>query len=408
MPLAVSCSRRTFLCQRVGWTLLITACITAVVTLPLRAAEEPGELVWFGTYTGGRSGSEGIYVSRFDPVTGRLTPAVLAAAATNPSFLAAVPNQPLLYAVAEVSGEPGKPAGGIAAFAIDEATGLLSPLGSQPSGGGGPCHVCTDPTGRVVLAANYGGGSVICLGTAADGSLEPVVAGSPGGFIQHRFDREGTPGIDPRRQERPHAHSVDVSPDGRFAFCCDLGLDEVLISRLDAERATLSPHGSATLAAGSGPRHFAMHPGGRFAWCVNELSLTVTGFAWDAAAGRLTEIETLATLPADVVDRKGFSCAEIAVHPSGRFLYASTRGHDSIAMYRIDETTGRLTFLGAEPTRAKTPRSFAIAPGGRFLLAAGQDSDIVTVFAIDETTGRLTFTGESLEVPRPVCVLFRP
>ena len=405
MPHAVLCERRNPLARRVRWPLLIAACITAAITSGLEAAEEPaGELVWFGTYTGGRSGSEGIYVSRFDPVTGRLTPAVLAATATNPSFLAAVAERPLLYAVAEGGGQGGT----LAAFAIDEATGRLTSLGSQPSGGGGPCHVCTDPAGRVVLAANYGGGSVICLGTAADGSLEPVVAGSPGGFIQHRFDREGTPGIDPRRQERPHAHSVDVSPDGRFAFCCDLGLDEVLISRLDGEQATLSPHGSATLAPGSGPRHFAMHPGGRFAWCVNELSLTVTGFAWDAAAGRLTEIETLSTLPANVVDRTGFSCAEIAVHPSGRFLYASTRGHDSVAMYRIDETSGRLTFLGAEPTRAKKPRSFAISPGGRFLLAAGQDSDTVTVFAIDETTGRLTFTGESLEVPRPVCVLFRP
>jgi 6-phosphogluconolactonase len=201
---------------------------------------------------------------------------------------------------------------------------------------------------------------------------------------------------------------VDVAPDGRFAFCCDLGLDEVIVYRLDAERATLAPHGKATVAAGAGPRHFALHPGGRFAWCVNELALTVTGFGYDAAAGTLTENQTLSTIPADVTDRTGFSCAEIAVHPTGKFLYASNRGHDSIAMYAIDETTGKLTFLGTEPTRAKTPRHFTIAPGGRHLLAAGQDSGTVTVFAIDPTTGKLTFTGESIAVPAPVCILFRP
>jgi 6-phosphogluconolactonase len=368
------------------------ACLAAVLLPAAAGADEVP--VWFGTYTRGPAGSEGIYVARFDTLRGTLSNPVLAAVAQNPSFLAFHPKLPMLYAVAEVTGIDGKPGGSVAAFAVDEATGTLTAKGEQSSGGAGPCHVTVDPSGRAVLAANYGGGSLICLGLTADGSLEPVAT--------------GTPGLNERRQEKPHAHAVDVAPDGRFAFCCDLGLDEVLFYRLDAERATLAPHGKATVAAGAGPRHFAIHPAGRFAWCVNELALTVTGFAHDAAAGTLTEIQTLSAIPADVADRTGISCAEIAVHPTGKFLYASNRGHDSIAMYAIDETTGALTFLGVEPTRAKTPRHFAIAPGGRHLLVAGQDSGTVTVFAIDPTTGQLTFTGKSVAVPAPVCILFRP
>ena len=382
--------------------LCLSACLLSA------AATAAERLVWFGTYTTPPGGSEGIYVARFDTERGTFTKPVLAATAQNPSFLALHPRLPMLYAVSEVTGAAGKPEGGIAAFAVDEQTGTLTPRGGQPSGGGGPCHVAVDPTGKVVLAANYGGGSLICLGLAADGAIEQVATGTPGGFIQHGYDRAGTPGINERRQEKAHAHSVDVSPDGRFAFCCDLGLNQVLVYRLDPAQATLEPHGGATVAVGAGPRHFALHPGGRFAWCVNELDQTVTSFRYDAAAGTLTQIQTLGTLPDDVRDRTGFSCAEIAVHPSGRFLYASTRGHDSIAMYSIDEATGRLTFLGAEPTRAKTPRHFAIAPGGKFLLAAGQSSGTVTVFTIDAATGKLDFTGESVEVPTPVCVLFRP
>lgn len=388
-------------------TLLLLPCCTGSL-LAADAVPADGMLVWFGTSTSGKSESEGIYVARFDPATGGISEPVLAAQAVNPSFLAAHPTRPLIFAVAEVDDHDGGRTGGVTGFAIDEATGRLTALGGQPSGGGGPCHVCVDPAGRVVLAANYGGGSVICLGIDDIGSPRPVVPGAPGGFVQHGYDRAGVAGIDARRQEKPHAHSIDVSPDGRFAFCCDLGLDEVIIYRLDAPRATLAPHGKATLAPGSGPRHFALHPGGKFAWCVNELALTVTGFAFDAEAGTLTEIETLSTLPADVADRTGFSTAEIAVHPTGKFLYASNRGHDSIASYRIDEATGRLSFLGTEPIRGQTPRHFALAPDGKFLLAAGQGSGTVTVFAIDEATGRLSFTGHSVAVPTPMCILFRP
>ena len=362
-----------------------------------------GQLVWFGTYTGGPANSEGIYVSRFDATTGKLTAPVLAAAVKNPSFLAVHPTLPVMYAVSEVADADGKPTGAVLALALDDATGTLTAKNHQSSGGGGPCHVSIDRTGQVALAANYGGGSVICFGLTADGSLEPVVAGSPGGFIQH----EGK-GPNPQRQEKPHGHSIYPTADGRFAVTCDLGADRVFVHALDVEKATLAPHGFGRGTPGAGPRHFAFHPGGRYGYAVNELDLTVTAFAYDPQAGTLTEVQTLSTLPAEVTDTKGFSTAEVVAHPSGRFLYASNRGHDSIAMYTVDEATGRLTFLGAEPIRGKTPRNFVIDPTGKFLLAAGQNSHTVTVFAIDAETGRLSFTGQSLDVPSPVCIRFRP
>lgn len=378
--------------------------LAALASSAAHAVEpSPGPFVWFGTYTGGPANSEGIYVSRFESGTGKLTAPVLAAAVKNPSFLAVHPTLPVMYAVSEVADADGKPMGAVLAFAIDETTGTLAPRSLQYSGGGGPCHVSVDRTGRVALAANYGGGSVICLGLDADGSLRPVVAGSPGGFIQH----EGT-GPNPQRQQGPHGHSINPSADGRFAVACDLGSDRVFVHALDVEKATLAPHGFGRGTPGAGPRHFAFHPDGRHGYAVNELDLTVTAFAFDPQAGTLASLQTISTLPADVADTNGFSTAEIVAHPGGRFLYASNRGHDSIAMYAVDQGTGRLTFLGTEPIRGKTPRNFVIDPTGKYLLAAGQNSHTVTVFAIDQETGTLSFTGQSLDVPSPVCIRFRP
>ena len=382
------------------------AAILASALLPaiVPAAEVP---VWFGTYTNPTTRSEGIYVARFDTETGSLTTPTLAGRARNPSFLAFHPRLPLLYAVSEIAAADGTPGGAVEAFTIDEATGALSSCGAESTGGAGPCHVTVDLEGTVVLAANYGGGSVACLGLADDGRLEPLVTTGGSGFLQHAWNRGHEPGIHPRRQERPHAHSVDVAPGGRFALVCDLGLDEVLVHALDRDRATLAAHGAAKLATAAGPRHLAIHPDGIRGWCVNELDLTVTGLDIDAGGGAIRVGPTASTMPADVADRAGFSCAEIAVHPQGRFLYASNRGHDSIAMFRIEDGSTDLEFLGVEPTRAKTPRHFAIAPGGRHLLVAGQNSGTVTVFAIDGETGRLTFTGTSVDIPSPVCVGFR-
>jgi 6-phosphogluconolactonase len=372
------------------------------------AAADGTHFVWFGTYTGGNAGSEGIYVARFDAAQGTLSAPILAASATNPSFLALHPTQPVLYAVAESSGGAGESAGAVVAFAIDEATGRLHRLNEQPSGGAGPCHLCIDPAGKVVVATNYGGGSTICLGIGADGRLETVADGTPGGFVQHVFDRSADAGINPQRQEKPHAHGATITPDGRFAFVCDLGLDQVIISAIDADKATLAPHGVARVANGAGPRHIALHPRGRFAYCLNELDRTVTAFAFDPAAGTLAPIQSLSTLPESVADPQGVLCAEIAVHPSGRFVYASNRGHDSIAMFTIDEATGRLTFRGVEPIRGRTPRHFALAPDGRFLLAEGQGSNTVAIFSVDPTTGMLLFLDRSITVPAPVSAVFRP
>ncbi|NBX29077.1 lactonase family protein [bacterium] len=388
---------------------LVRAAVFMVPGVLAGTAGAAERIVWFGTYTGGPAKSEGIYAARFDDATGALSPAKLAGAASNPSYLALHPRLPVLYAVAEVGTVDGKPGGAVAAFAFDPATGMLSEKGWQSSGGSGPCHLSVHAAGRTVLAANYGGGSTICLGLTADGTLQPVVAaadGQPGGFVQHVFERAGEFGLNKGRQQAPHAHSVDVTADGRFAIVNDLGLDRVIVYALDADKATIAPHGYARVKTAAGPRHFAFHPSGRYGYAVNELDLTVTGFAFDPQTAELREMQTLSTLPGDVTERKGYSCAEIVAHPSGKFLYASNRGHDTIAMYAVDEATGKLTFLGVEPIQGAVPRNFAVDPTGKFLLTGGQNSNTVSVFRIDQATGRLAFTGTTIDVPAPVSIVF--
>lgn len=390
--------RRSIPARRVAAGLLgLLGSLCGATVVP--AAER---LVWFGTYTGAPPQGKGIYVARFDDETGLLGEPTLAAELVNPSFLARHPRKDVLYAVSEVADADGKPTGSVVALAIDPASGSLKKLNHRSSGGAGPCAVSVDPSGRAVLAANYGGGSSVCLGVADDGSLRAALEGTPGGFIQHAGKS-----VNAARQEGPHGHSIDPSADGRFAVVCDLGIDKVLVHALDAARATITPHAEAAVAAGAGPRHFAFHPDGRHGYCINELDLTVTAFRFDPEKGTLEPFQTLSTLPDGVTDRTGFSTAEIAVHPSGKFLYGSNRGHDTIAMYAIEAGSGRLSFLGAEPIRGRVPRNFAIDPSGKWLLAAGQDSHGVSVFAIDQATGRLRFTGRTTPVPAPVCIVFR-
>jgi 6-phosphogluconolactonase len=353
-------------------------------------------LVYFGTYTSAKS--QGVYVARLDLATGALTEPTLAAGIVSPSFLAVHPKRTFLYAVNEVSNFDGGVTGAVSAFRIDRATGRLTLLNQQSSGGAGPAHLTVDRAGRNVLVANYGGGSVAVLPIGADGRLDAASA-----FVQHAGSS-----VNPQRQQGPHAHSVNVDLANRFAFVADLGLDKVLIYRFDPSKGSIVPNDppAANVEPGSGPRHFAFHPTGRFAYVINEMTCTVTAFACDASAGRLETLQTISTLPDGVTVAKGMSTAEVQVHPSGRFVYGSNRGHDSITVFAVDETTGRLTFVQNESTQGSTPRNFGIDPTGRYLLAANQRTDSVVVFRIDEATGRLTPTGTRITVGSPVCVKF--
>jgi 6-phosphogluconolactonase len=353
-------------------------------------------LVYFGTYTGKKS--KGIYVARFDADSGRLSAPELAAEIASPSFLAVHPKGEFLYAVNEVGNYQGQKAGAVSAFAIDAATGKLSLLNQQSSGGSGPCHLVTDQQGRNVLVANYGGGSVAVLPVQKDGALRPASS-----FIQHTGSS-----VNKGRQEAPHAHGIYLDPANRFAYVPDLGLDTVLIYRFDARQGTLTANDPpvASVAPGAGPRHFAFHPKGRFAYVINEMVCTVTAFACDPKRGALAELQTLSTLPAGETVQPGYSTAELFTHPMGKFLYGSNRGHDTIVAYAIDAKTGRLTLVGHTPTQGKIPRSFGLDPTGRWLLAANQNSDTVVVFSIEPQTGRLTPTGQTVEVGAPVAVEF--
>lgn len=353
--------------------------------------------VYFGTYSGGKS--QGIYVSRMD-AAGKLNEPEVAAATTNPAFLAVDPKHRFLYAANEVDVFQGRKNGGVSAFALDAETGHLMALNDQPSIGTGPCHVQVDATGRVLLVANYGGGSVAAYPLKEDGSVGVATS-----FIQH----EGS-SVNPERQAGPHGHCIITDPANRFALVCDLGLDKVLIYKLDAARAKLTPNKPpfAITRAGAGPRHLAFDPSGHHVYVIDELDCTMTVFRYDAARGALSDMQNISTLPAGITNQPGFSTAEVVVHPSGKFLYGSNRGHNSISVFSIDKKTGKLALIDNVPSGGKTPRCFNIDPTGRFLLAANQGSDKVIAFSINADTGRLTPTGQVLKVGNPVCVIFVP
>lgn len=374
---------------------LVAAAVPLTVAMIPSSADAPAQWwVYIGTYT--RGPSEGIYLLRMDAETGRLDAPILAGAAENPSFLALHPTRPLLYSVGQMAAAAGTPGGAANAFAIDPGAGTLSLINQAPSIGAGPCHIAVDRAGRHAIIANYSGGSVAVFPIKDDGGL-----GEASAFIQHAGSS-----VHPQRQERPHAHSVTLDADNRFVFAADLGADKMFIYRYDGARGTLEPNDPpwADLAPGAGPRHFAFHPTGKFAYAINELDCTITAFSYDSARGRLDTLQTVPTLPDDFDGEN--TTAEIRVHPSGRFLYGSNRGHDSIAAFAVDSVTGRLTPLGHSPTRGRTPRNFNIDPAGRFLLAANQDTDNVVVFRIEPETGMLEPTGHEAAVPMPVCVVF--
>lgn len=351
---------------------------------------------YVGTYTG--SGSKGIYLCKFNAQTGEIGEAQLAAEVGSPSFVAIHPNQKFLYAVTESAEFNGKPSGSVSAFAIDAKSGKLTLLNRQSSQGAGPCHLVVDATGKNVLVANYSAGSIACLPIDADGKLKEATSA-----IQHTGSS-----VDKDRQEAPHAHSINVDLGNRYVFVADLGLDKVLVYKLDAEKGLLTPNDppSASVEPGSGPRHFAFHPSGHFAYVINEMGNTVTAFSYDESRGELKSLQSISTLPADF---KGTSyTAEVQVHPTGKFVYGSNRGHDSIAVFRVDEKTGKLTFVETEPTQGKFPRNFRLDPAGNFLLAENQDSDNIVVFKIDQESGALAPTGHKVKVSKPCCIRMMP
>ena len=352
--------------------------------------------VYIGTYTGAKS--KGVYVAPFDPASGKLGAVELAVRTTGPSFLAVHPNGRFLYAVGETSNLGGKKAGAVRAFRIDEKTGRLTLLNQQASGGEGPCHLSVDKAGRCLLVANYGSGSIAALPIQADGELAAASA-----IVQHQGSS-----INPERQAGPHAHFITTDPANRFALACDLGLDKVLVYRFDPAQGALVPNNppSAPVQPGLGPRHLVFSPDGRFAYVISEIRAKLTAFAYDGEHGTLKELQTLSTLPQDFKGAK--SCAEVQMHPSGRFIYGSNRGHDSIAVYAIDPGTGKLSWVDCQSSGGKTPRHFLIDPSGQWLLAENQDSDNIVVFRLDTATGRLSPTGEVIQVPSPVCAVFVP
>ncbi len=351
-------------------------------------------LVYIGTYTRGES--KGIYAWRFDPATGRLAELGLAAEAVNPSFLAVHPNGRYLYAVSEVAEFAGGKSGAVNAYQIDRQTGKLALLNQVSSRGTGPCYVAFDATGRCLLVANYGSGSVAALPVAPDGRLREASA-----VVQHTGSS-----VNPRRQREPHAHSIQASPDNRFVLAADLGVDKLLVYRFDPAGGSLEPHDPpfAALPPGSGPRHFAFHPSGRYVYVINELASTITAFRWEAKSGRLRELHSVSTLPEGFAGEN--TTAEIRVHPNGRFLYGSNRGYDSIAVFAVDPKTGLLFAGGQTPSGGRTPRNFNLDPSGRYLFAANQNSNNVVIFRVDPDAGHLIPTGRQLKVPAPVCVRF--
>ena len=369
-------------------TILIA--IAFATTLDQTSAAPTRALVCFGSYS--TPDKESVHLFQLNLQDGSLKKLNAVDGLSNPSFLKIHPNGKYLYTVNEVSTFDGKKSGGVTAFALDVNGGKLNKINQQPSGDTGPCHLTVDATGKYVLVAHYSGGSTSVLPIKKDGSVGAVVS-----QIKHKGSSVHS------RQKAPHAHAVHVGPNNKFAFAPDLGIDKVLVFSFDENTGAIAEtkFDGAKLEPGSGPRHFDFHPDGKFAYVINEIKQTVTAFRYNAKRGRLRTLQTLSTVPHPV---DGNSTAEVLVHPTGQFLYGSNRGHNSIAMFRINKKNGKLTALGHESTRGSTPRNFGIDPTGQFLLAANQQSDNVTVFRINQETGKLKFTGNEIKLSKPVCV----
>lgn len=375
----------------------IAAVLGALTFSLLSPVDTQGEQVeltaYLGTYT--RGNSQGIYRLHAtidgDRVTGEVE---LVAETENPSFLAISGDHPRVYAVGEIADYQGKRTGKLAAYQRGDG-GRLTLLNEVAVCGRGPCHVSLDRTESFALVANYGDGTVCSLPIRPLGEL---------GEVASRRQHVGESVIK-QRQQGPHAHCIVADPTNRFVLATDLGADKIFVYRFDASSGELAPHDPPAIAMppGSGPRHLTFHPSGRLALVINELNGTLISMTWDADAGRLAIVDNKSTLP------EGFehkSCADIHVHPNGRFVYGSNRGHDSIAVFAVDASTGRLDPVDRVPARVKTPRNFGFSPSGKYLFVCGQDSGDISVFAVDAETGGLTPVGEPFAAPTPVCIRF--
>lgn len=364
---------------------LLTPCLFAA-----SLCAEPLD-VYFGT---GGKGADGIYHATFNPETGKLTEAKRAAEITSPGFLAMHPDGSMLYAVASIEKE-----GGAAAYQV-AADGSLEFVDFVPTGDGGGAHIAVHPSGKFLLTAQYGGGSVALFPLDDDGNL-----GSPT-VTEH----EGGSGVVEKRQNSPHPHWCGFSPDGKYAFIPDLGMDGIVIYKVDADEPSITEHGFAESVPGGGPRHMRFSPDGKFIYLLNELSLSVTTFSWDAATGTTEKLSTTPALSEEVKAGENFnSAAEILVHPSGEFVYSSNRGHDTVSAYAADTATGELSVIQVQPVRGAFPRNINLSPDANWLLAAGADSNTIAVHALDQETGILTYQrGHIINVPSPICILFAP
>jgi 6-phosphogluconolactonase len=357
--------------------------------LPRLGAAAARPLLFVGAYTGEKN--KGIQVAEFDPATGAISNLRLAAETPNPTFLTLSPSGKLLFAINEIGNFEGQKAGAVCSFAVDPSSGALRPVSRVSTKGPGPCHVSTDQTGAMLMTANYGGGSVASYRIGPDGALSEAVS-----FHQHEGKGENA-----RRQEGPHAHCIYPSPGNRWAVSCDLGTNEVHIYAMDPGKASLQPASRVMMRPGAGPRHFAWHPSGKFGFVINELNSTVTSCSWEEAKGALAPLSSISTLPQDYPP--GNSTAEVRVHPTGKWLYASNRGKDDIAAFAI-LADGSLRLMQAISVQGQMPRNFNFDPTGRWLLAANQKTDNIVVFSLDQATGRLAPTDKGITVGSPVCL----
>jgi 6-phosphogluconolactonase len=355
------------------------------------SAQPNPQILYVGNY------DNGIQAFRYDSQVLSLQPIGMVGEIKRPSFLTLHPNGRFLYAVSEVGNDAGGQ-GYVYAFSIDKSTGKLRFLNRQESGGAGPCHLAVNKSGKFLLVANYGSGSIADFPLKDDGSI---------GDLASKVQLEGA-GPNAKRQKGPHAHEVVLSPDDRFVFVPDLGTDQVKIFKFDGVSGALTPNtpASASVKPGAGPRHFAIAPNGRFAYVVDEMGSSVTAFKLDRSSGALTEIEAVSTLPAE--NTKVNNSAEIEIDPAGRFLYASNRGHDSIAVFAIDGKSGKLNRVQIVAAGGATPRNFIIDPAGKHVLVANQDSNNIVLFDRDSNTGKLSATDKTVTTPSPVCLIFSP